>query len=173
MNRTSFVQEIPRDLQFFLMILAIWCRGRCIQTSGHSDLGILSNQGASSNFHRVYADTASAACPSQSGNLATTFFIFAAVIWDADEPCSVKAAWAPESSFTVDRTPTHNTHLCSAVCSQARTHHAPGSSHKHDLHFIFVRLKRICHLVLHMSHPVLFSHLPFTTSTSSSSVTLP
>ena len=37
----------------------------------------------------------------------------------------------------------------------------------------FVCLKRICHLVLHMSHPLLFSHLPFTTSTSSSSLTLP
>ena len=42
-----------------------------------------------------------------------------------------------------------------------------GSSH-YGLHFIVVRLKRICHLVLHMSRPLLFSHLPFTTSTSSS-----
>ena len=33
--------------------------------------------------------------------------------------------------------------------------------------------KESCHLVLHMSHPLLFSHLPFTTSTSSSSFTLP
>ena len=32
------------------------------------------------------ADTASTACPSQAGNLATTFITFAAVIWDADEP---------------------------------------------------------------------------------------
>ena len=48
-----------------------------------------------------------------------------------------------------------------------------GSSN-HGLHFIFVRLQRICPLVLHMSHPLLFSHLPFTTSTSSSSsFTLP
>ena len=40
-----------------------------------------------------------------------------------------------------DRTPTHNTHLCSTVCSQARNaHHALGSS-QHGLHFIFVRLK--------------------------------
>ena len=74
---------------------------------------------------------------------------------------------------SVDSTPTHNTHLCSTVCSQARNaHHALGSSN-HGLHFIFVRLKRICHLVLHMSHPLLFSHLPFTSSTSSSSFTLP
>ena len=46
-----------------------------------------------------------------------------------------------------------------------------GSSHT-DCSVIFVRLKRICHLVLHMSHPLLLSHLPFTTSTSSSSFTL-
>ena len=36
-----------------------------------------------------------------------------------------------------------------------------------------LRLKRVCHLVSHMSHPLLLSHLPFTTSTSSSSFTLP
>ena len=72
-----------------------------------------------------------------------------------------------------DRTPTHNTHLCRTLCSQARNvNHAFGSSN-HGMYFIFVRLKRICHLVLHMSHPLLFSHLPFTTSTSSSSFTLP
>ena len=53
---------------------------------------ILSNLGASSNFTWVYADTASAACPSLPGNLAITSMIFAAVIWDADEPCSVKTA---------------------------------------------------------------------------------
>ena len=57
------------------------CRGRRIHTSGHSDLGILSNLGASSNFTRVYVDTASAACPSQSGNLAIASITFAAVVW--------------------------------------------------------------------------------------------
>ena len=66
------------------------CRGRRIQTFGHSEFGILSNLGASSNFTWELADTASAACPSQPGNLAMTSMIFAAVIWDADEPCSVK-----------------------------------------------------------------------------------
>ena len=48
--------------------------------------------GASFNFTWLYADTASAACPSQSGNLAMTSTAFAAVIWDADDPCSVKTA---------------------------------------------------------------------------------
>ena len=52
------------------------CRGRRIQISGHSDFGILSNLGASYNFTWVYADTASAACPSQPGNLAITSIIF-------------------------------------------------------------------------------------------------
>ena len=73
------------------------CRGSRIHSSGYSDSEILSNLGASSNFTWVSADTASAACPSQSGNLATTSITFSAVIWDADEPCSVKTAKAPES----------------------------------------------------------------------------
>ena len=47
-----------------------------------------------------------------------------------------------------------------------------GSSN-HGLQFIFVRLKKICHLVLHMSHLLLFSPVPFTTSTSSPSFALP
>ena len=37
----------------------------------------------------------------QSGSLAFTSITFAAVIWDADEPCSEETAWAPESSFTM------------------------------------------------------------------------
>ena len=47
-------------------------------------------------------------------------------------------------TYSVDRTPTHNTHLCSTVCSQARNaSHALGSSHT-DCSVIFVRLERIC-----------------------------
>ena len=70
----------------------------------------------------------------------------------------------------VDRTPTHETHLCSTVLE--RTPRAWLKSH--GLHFVFVRLKRICHLVLHMSHPCWsLRHPPFTTSKSSSSFTLP
>ena len=65
------------------------CRGRRIRTSGHSDFGILSNLGASSSLTCVYTDTA---CPSQSGNLAITSTTFEAVIWDAEEPCSVNTA---------------------------------------------------------------------------------
>ena len=47
------------------------------------------------------ADTASAACPAQSWSLAMTSITFAAVIWEADDPCSVNTAWIPESSFTL------------------------------------------------------------------------
>ena len=47
----------------------------------------------------------------------------------------------------VDRTPTHNTHLCSTVWSQARKRTPRAWLKSHGLHFIFVRLKRICHLV--------------------------
>ena len=76
-------------------------RGRGIHKSEHSDFRILSNLGTSSILTWVYAGTASAACPSQSGRLAMTSITFAVVIGDADEPCSVKTALAPESSCTV------------------------------------------------------------------------
>ena len=78
----------------------------------------------------------------------------------------------------LDRIPEKSTGVHHEHC----TYSAVQSLHKRgthrtrlaqELHNIFVRLKRICHLVLHMSHPLLFSHLPFTTSTSSSSFTLP
>ena len=60
--------------------------------SGHSDLGILNNFGVSSILIWVSADTASAACPAQPGNLEMISMTFAAVICDADEPCSVSTA---------------------------------------------------------------------------------
>ena len=52
------------------------CRGRRIQMSGHSDLGIFNKLWASSIFTWVKADTASAACPSQPGNLEMISMIF-------------------------------------------------------------------------------------------------
>ena len=57
--------------------------------SGHSDLGIFDHLGASSILTWVKADTASAACPAHPGSHAMTSITFAAVICDADEPCSV------------------------------------------------------------------------------------
>ena len=68
------------------------CRGRRIHMSGHSDFGIFNNLRASSIFTWVEADTASDACPTQPGNLEMISMIFAAVICDADDPCSVNTA---------------------------------------------------------------------------------
>ena len=57
--------------------------------SGHSDLGIFNNLGASFIFTWVVADTASTVCPSHPGNLEMISMTLAAVICDADNPCSV------------------------------------------------------------------------------------
>ena len=46
---------------------------------------------------------------------------------------------------SVDRTPTHNTHLCSTQSVHKRGTHRTRLAQ--ELHNIFVRLKRICHLV--------------------------
>ena len=68
--RTSFVQEEPLDLQCLPRISM--CVAEDVSKRLDIDFGILNNLGASSNFTWVYADTTSAACPSQSGYLATT-----------------------------------------------------------------------------------------------------
>ena len=47
------------------------------------------------------ADTASAACPEHPGGLDMPSITFAAVICDAEDPCSVNTAYDPESSFTM------------------------------------------------------------------------
>ena len=93
----NFVQEEPLDVQCLTTIWAI-----CVVEGVSKELDILPNFwivsdfGASHILTWVYADTASAACPSPSGSFALTSITSAAVIWDADEPRKV-----PESSFTV------------------------------------------------------------------------
>ena len=80
-----------------------WCHGRRTHTSGHSDFGILSFLAASSNCTWVYgyrANCLSVAIWKSCNNIQTSI-TFTAVMWDADEPCSVKTAQAPESSFTM------------------------------------------------------------------------
>ena len=77
------------------------CRDRRIQMSGHSDFGIFNNLWASSIFTWVQAGTASAACPSKPDNLEMISMILAAVICDAEDPCSVNTAKDPELSFTI------------------------------------------------------------------------
>ena len=60
--------------------------------SGHSDLGIFNNLGKSTILTSLQADTASAACPAQPGNLEMISMTFAGVICDAEDPCSVNTA---------------------------------------------------------------------------------
>ena len=78
----------------------------------------------------------------------------------------------PENRRGVWTGHTHNTHLCSTVCSQARNApHALGSSHT-DCSVIFVRLKRVCHLVRTCLTLCCCSLTCRTRSTSPSSFTL-
>ena len=67
------------------------CRGGRTHVSRHSDGGMFSKVGASSILTWVYADTASA-CPAHPDSLAMTSITFAAVIYDAAEPCTVNTA---------------------------------------------------------------------------------
>ena len=82
------------------LILAI-----CASVDVSKYLGILTGNFndvcASSILTCVKADTASAACPEHPGSLDIVSMTFAAVIWDADDPCSVNTAYEPESSFTM------------------------------------------------------------------------
>ena len=55
-------------------------------------MGIFNNLGASSILTWVLADNASAACPEHPGSLEMISMTFAAVICDADDPCSVNTA---------------------------------------------------------------------------------
>ena len=93
---TSFVRELGLKRRFCPL-----CRARRVHRYGHSDFGIFNNLGASSIFTRVLADTRSPACQAHPGNLAMTSICFAAVICEADDPCSVNTAYAPESSFAM------------------------------------------------------------------------
>ena len=58
--------------------------------SGHSDLGIFNNFGASSILTWVLADTASAACLVHPNNLDMVSMTFTALICDADDPSELK-----------------------------------------------------------------------------------
>ena len=60
--------------------------------SGHSDCGIFNNFGASSIFTWEKADTASAAGPAHPRNLDMISMTVAAIICDADDPCSMNTA---------------------------------------------------------------------------------
>ena len=81
----------------------VWCHAD-IGVSKYLDIliwWIFNNFGASSIFTWVQAETASAACPAHPGILDMISMTCAAVIWDADDPCSVNTACKPESSCTM------------------------------------------------------------------------
>ena len=95
------------------------CRGGRIQISGHSDFGIFNNFGASSMFTRVQADTASADCPPLHGSLDMLSMTFAAVICDADDPCSVNnTAQDSKSSFKNVASEYNSTFVFLVLCLQ-------------------------------------------------------
>ena len=64
-------------------------------------LELFNNVGASSILTWVSTDTVSGACPAHPGRLEMMSMTIAAVICDADDPCSVNTAYDPEPSFTM------------------------------------------------------------------------
>ena len=90
--KLSFPQEEQQDLQCIPMTSASYVLEH---VSTHPDILIweISNFWASSIFTWVYADIASAACPSQSGSRAITSMILAAVIWEHDLCCRHLRCW--------------------------------------------------------------------------------
>ena len=99
-DRTDFVQEEQPDLPYWTHDFGHLCFGRRIQNIWIFGPWEFSNTyGASSIFTWVLADTASAAFPEHPGSLEIMSMILAAVICDADDPCSVNTAYDPESFF--------------------------------------------------------------------------
>ena len=84
-DRASFVREEALDLQCLTMTLAI-----CVVDDVSTCQGILTLDVEA--ILEQQADAASDACPGQPGGLAMTSISSAAVICDADEPCSVDTA---------------------------------------------------------------------------------
>ena len=95
-------------------------------------------------------------------------FSFARTLWAVEKPDPWQSCRLLEP-LPICRQDTHNTHLCSTVCSQA-THRTRLAQ---ELQCHLCALEKNPSSGPHMSHPSLLSHLPFTTSTSSSSFTLP
>ena len=91
-DHTDFVQEERLGLPYWTMIQTI-----CVVVDESTSLNIPilefeNDLWASFIFIWVQADTASAACPAQAGNLEIISMIFAAVVWEAEDPCSVNTA---------------------------------------------------------------------------------
>ena len=91
-DRTDPFREERLGLQYWTMILAICVvvdESKCLDTP---ILDFLKQFVSIFHLTWVLADTASAACPSQPGSLEMISMILAAVIWDAEDPCSVNIA---------------------------------------------------------------------------------
>ena len=86
--------------------------------SGHSDCGFFSNFGASFILTWVLVDTASAACPAQAGSLEMISMTFAAVICDADDPCSVKSCMRSRIIFHNVASEYNSTFIFLVLCLQ-------------------------------------------------------
>ena len=96
---TDFAQEERLGLPYWTMIWAI-----CVVVDESKCLDIPIWEFSIILVHLliltcVKEDTASAACPAQPGSLEMISMTFAAVICDAEDPCSVNTAWDPESSL--------------------------------------------------------------------------
>ena len=100
-DHADFAQEKRLGLPYWTMILAICVvvdESKCLDTPIWEFSIICEHLPFLLGYK---TDTASAACPAQPGNLEMISMTFAAVIWDAEDPCSVNTAWDPESSFTI------------------------------------------------------------------------
>ena len=111
MDHTDFALKKRLDLPYWTMILAICVvvdESKCLDTPILEFSIIL---GASFILTWVFAHTASAACPAHPGSPEIMSMTSAAVICDADDPCSVNTAYDPESSFH-NVTSEYNSTLC-------------------------------------------------------------
>ena len=91
-DRTYSVQEERLDLPYVIMILAVCVSADVSKYLVNLTLEFFKNVGASSILTWVQADTASVACLAHPGSPEIMSMTFAAVICDADDPCSVNSS---------------------------------------------------------------------------------
>ena len=111
-------------------------------------------------YHREPGRTPPAACSSSTSQWQTSQ---SQTSWSSWYPTSSEKWWwfrfpgrnSRKSTDGVDRTPTHKTHQCSTVCSQARNAHTTRSPE--ELRIIFVHPKVLSSGVFHVSSLVVLS----------------
>ena len=104
-------------------------------------------------FVRLLADTASSSCPAHPGYLAKTSITLAAVICEADDICSVRTAYAPESFFYIS-SEHHSSYVFLVLWFQLRILKMTGvhQCNKVDFLFLCVCIQNIILLALHFVH---------------------